>query len=75
MPPPQNYTFITLLAVNSTGVLKAVVDGKNHASVFPANRATMPNWINSRSTAIENPHPYTLILKSISLPRKKGEEP
>ena len=74
-PTNENYTFTTLSAVNSTGVLRAVVDGRNHASVFPANPAMMAGWINSRPTANENPHQYTLIMQGISIKMKKGEMP
>lgn len=74
-PAKGDYTFTTLSAVNSTKVLTAVVDAANHASVFPTNRATMPEWINSRPNALQAPHPYTLLMKGISIRMKSGETP
>ncbi|GAA5018200.1 hypothetical protein GCM10023206_31550 [Acinetobacter puyangensis] len=74
-PPSQNYTFTTLSTVNSTGILKAVVDNPRHVSVFPVNQATMKGWIATRGNAEKSPHPYTLLLKSISLKRAAGEQP
>ena len=67
MPIGEKYTFTSLETVNSTGVLRAIIDGANHVSVYPTVRATMAAWINSRENAETNPHPYTMLLKSISL--------
>jgi len=66
MPSSGYFTMTTIGAVNATGVLRATIDRANHVSVFPTNPATLQGWQNSRPTALENPHPYTLILQVIS---------
>lgn len=74
-PTNQSYTMTTLSAVNDTGVLRAVVDGTNHASVFAVNPLNMNAWILSRPNADSSPHPNTIILKGISIKYNKGELP
>ena len=56
----------TIEAVNATGVLRAVIDGENHVSVRPRNIAELSEWALTRPTANENPHPYSVLLYSIS---------
>ena len=62
----------TIEAVNSTGVLMAVIDGPNHVSVRPTNPIEMSLWIQSRPTAIENPYYLTTILAKISIKNNGG---
>jgi len=64
--PSAPYTMTTLKQVNSSGVLKAIIDGFDHVSVFPSMTDTMKVWIESRANANTNPHAYTLLLQSIS---------
>ena len=64
--PSGNFTMTTIEIVNATGVLRAERDGVNHVSVFPTNPASLPEWQASRPTALEAPHPFVLILQSIS---------
>jgi len=53
-------------AVNATGVLAAVKDGIEHVSVVATDPTQMQMWIASRTTALTAPHPYTILLASIS---------
>jgi hypothetical protein len=65
-PPTEGkYVVTTVEEVNKTGVLHANVDGINHCSIMPTNPLTMSDWIASRDNSDTNPHPYTVILKSI----------
>ncbi|MGG1264994.1 RHS repeat-associated core domain-containing protein [Brevibacillus laterosporus] len=68
-PGSTKYTFTSLDAVNSTGVLKAVIDNPatGHASVFATNPAHHKAWIASRPDAESNPYYLTIVLKSISI--------
>ena len=54
-------------AMNSTGVLIAVIDGANYIPVCPVNPLEMKNWIQSRPIAKENPYYLTKILMGISV--------
>ena len=65
--PGVKYTMTTIDAINSTGVLTAVIDGVNHVSVRPVNPLEMKNWIQSRPTAKEEPYYLTKILMRISV--------
>lgn len=68
-PGSTKYTFTSLDAVNSTGVLKAVIDNPatGYASVFATNPAHHKAWIASRPDAESNPYYLTIVLKSISI--------
>lgn len=55
----------TLEAVNSTGVLQAIIDGPNHVKVIPTDPLELPIWMSTRETAKENPYYLTKILASI----------
>ena len=68
-PPPlgTSFTVTTIEAINATGVLRAIKDGPNHVSVVPVNISEMPSWIDPRPTAESSPHPYTQILRNISV--------
>jgi hypothetical protein len=66
-PVSGSYTTTTIGAINSTGVLTAVIDGPNHVSVRAVNPIDMYGWIESRPTAETAPHPYTTLLRSISV--------
>jgi hypothetical protein len=65
-PPTPPYTITSIQLVNSTGLLSAIKDGPNHVSVRPTDLSQMSLWIASRATALSAPHPYTLLLTSIS---------
>jgi len=67
MPTSGQFSITTLEIVNATGVLTAVVDGKNHVSVSPTNPADLASWQASRPTALESPHFLTILMRSISL--------
>lgn len=62
----------TVEAINHTGTLKAINDHPGHYAVtpveFPADRASMDDWVASREDAEKNPHPFTTTLKSIVIP-------
>ncbi len=66
-PQQKNYMITTVGAINSTKVLKVVRDVKdpNHYLVVPTAGLTLVDWIRSKPTANENPHPYTKILASV----------
>ena len=64
--PVGPYTTTTIGEINATGVLMAIKDSPTHVSVVPVNLSTMQEWIDSRPTALTNPHAYTLLLQSIS---------
>jgi len=70
-PLSGKYTKTTIKTVNATLTLKAVQDGPTHVSVtpveYPISTTTMEEWIKSRPTANENPHPYTTTLQIISV--------
>ncbi len=72
-PVGEDYTVTSIEAVNSTGVLTAVIDGPNHVSVRPTNISELPIWIASRPTAKENPYYLTTILSSISIKVRGGK--
>jgi len=65
--PPGNFSMTTLEAVNATGVFRGVIDGSNHVSVFVVDQTLLSGWQASRPTALENPHPLTILLQSISI--------
>lgn len=67
-PTSGKYFRTTIEAVNSTGVLVATPDPLNpaHILISPVIPSTMEDWINSRDTANENPHPYTILLMSLA---------
>ena len=70
LPVGREFTMTTMEAVNSTGVLRAVVDNPKtgHVSVFPVDLTQMQGWIDSGGMkANKSPHPYTLILQGISI--------
>jgi hypothetical protein len=66
--PAGPYTQTTINTINATKVLKATpdIDNPTHILISPTNPFTISDWINSRVNAEINPHPYTVILKSIS---------
>ncbi len=49
---------------------KSEINTGNHCSVMPTNPFTMSDWIASKDNADANPHPYTVILKSIVWDRR-----
>lgn len=61
------FTITSIQLINSTGKLIAIKDGKDHVSVIPINTIKMQGWIDSRPTALTNPHEYTILLQSISI--------
>ena len=67
VPVGRRYTWTTLEAVNSTGVLQAIIDGPNHVKVIPTDPLELPIWMSTRETAKENPYYLTKILASISI--------
>ena len=71
-PVGQAYTWTTIEMVNSTGKLIAIKDGATHVSVVPVDLDLLPEWIESRSDALRNPHELTVLLQNISAKVKKG---
>ena len=67
-PVGGKYVKTTIEAVNATGILTAAIDGPNHVSVRTTLPWMMRDWIESRETANEKPHPYTLLLCAILIP-------
>ena len=67
VPVGRRYTWTTLEAVNSTGVLQAIIDGPNHVKVISTDPLELPIWMSTRETAKENPYYLTKILASISI--------
>ena len=65
VPVGRRYNWTTLEAVNSTGVLQAIIDGPNHVKVIPTDPLELPIWMSTRETAKENPDDLTKILASI----------
>ena len=66
-PPTNGKAFRTTLeAINATEVLVAFNDHDYHISVAPVKYETMEDWRASKSTANDDPHPYTLILYSLA---------
>lgn len=63
-PPAGKFSVTTVSAINATGVLIAVVDGSNHCSVKP-RIGSISDWSRTRPHAEFDPHPFTVILKSI----------
>jgi hypothetical protein len=68
--PTGNFTATTKEAVNETKVLKAIIDGSNHVSVRPTDMRKMQEWIATKENANSKPHPFTKILKAISIKSK-----
>jgi len=66
MPENGPFTMIYMDAINGTGILAAIQDGKNHVSVVPTDMSKMQEWMDSRPTANQDPHYYTKILQSLS---------
>lgn len=66
-PTSGSYSVTTIDAVYKTGVLVDIIDGPNHVSVRPKKMSTMSSWISSRTNANTSPHPYSIILRSISI--------
>ena len=64
-PATGKYVTTTIEAINSTGILNAVKDSATHVSVYPVDMTTLQGWIDSRETANEKPHPYTVLLKGL----------
>lgn len=61
----------TMNAVNSTGILYAVQDGKTHVSIRPTPWAAelfgdVDDWLKTYNNANTEPHFYTVILRTIS---------
>ena len=69
-PTEGKYLVTTIEQVCGTGVLVAIKDGATHVSVMPVNIFQMPEWIASRPKAQDNPHAFTLVLKSVVTPGK-----
>ena len=67
--PSGKYTVTTIEAVNNTGVLRATIDGLNHVSVVGIYNHE--EWIKSKNNANTNPHPNSVLLKSISIVGKR----
>ena len=65
-PGKGKYVVSTIEAVNSTDQLIAINDHANHVSVFPSDMSEMPEWIESRPNAKNNPHKLTELLKSVT---------
>lgn len=66
-PAGEEYTVTTMEAVNATKVLVAINDRLGHVSVRPVNMLELPGWISTRANALMFPHPYKLLLQSISV--------
>lgn len=71
-PADGRYTATTVEAVNNTKILKAVKDIKNpnHYLIVPTKFSNLLFWQSTREIADESPHPYTVLLKSISWDNK-----
>ena len=66
-PPSDGKAFRTTMeAVNATGVLVAINDHDDYVSVMPIDYSTMEEWRNTRETANEAPHAYTILLSTLS---------
>jgi len=65
--PSGSFTMTTIEIVNANGLLVAIVDGANHASVSPVNPLWLPGWQESRSDALNNPHPLTTLLQRTTI--------
>ena len=52
-------------AVNATGIIIAVNDHDNHVAIYPVDYPTIEEWRESRPNANTNPHPYTLLLRTL----------
>ena len=65
--PKGKFTVTTKEAVDSTKVLKAVLDGGNHVSVKPVKASDMQGWIDSRANADKKSHKFTELLEAISI--------
>lgn len=66
-PLSGSYTVTSMNAVNATGVLVAVKNGVEHVGVFAADNTQWQLWMASRTTALTAPHPYMILLSSISV--------
>lgn len=67
VPSERPYTATTMEAINTTGELIAVKDGKIHVSVKPVKSSKMSEWVGTRDNANNNPHKYTKILQGLSV--------
>ena len=67
MPTSGAFTMTTIEAINATGMLIAKKDASNHVSVLPDDITKMQEWIDSRPTALTDPHLYTIMLQSLSI--------
>jgi len=67
MPMEFPFTFTTKGLINETVSLHAEIDGPDHVSVYPTVISTMPAWIATRDTADVSPHPYSVILRNLSI--------
>lgn len=65
LPPDGRYFRKTIEAVNATGVLIAVNDHDNHVAIYPVVYHTIEEWRESRPNANTNPHPYSLLLRTL----------
>jgi len=71
-PPSGKFTITTIEIVNATGVLTAVKDGANHASVKPIDVSRTQEWRDSKENALEDPHEFTRIMMSITVGRVRA---
>jgi len=73
--PEGNYIVTTMEMVNETIVLEAINDRPGHVSVRPRNPLELQEWAATRIMLDTNPvsfnHPYTILLKSITLPVRR----
>jgi len=67
VPAQGPFTVTSIEALNATGVLRAIVDGKDHISVMPIPPSLMPGWIESRVDADNNPHALTRVVRALSI--------
>lgn len=57
--PLPGCSMTTIEAINSTGIVYAVIDGATHVSVYPIG-GTMEDWVNAGSSSI-----WTKAVKSV----------
>ena len=65
--PNERYVMTTMEAINATGVLTAVQDKPNHVAVTPRNITELSEWAATRDNAESAPHPYTMLLYSLTM--------
>ncbi|MEA5015627.1 MAG: DNRLRE domain-containing protein [Candidatus Limiplasma sp.] len=65
--PPGRYVATTMEAINATGVLTAFQDKPNHVAVTPRNITELSEWAATRDNAESAPHPYTILLHSLTM--------